>query len=293
MAAHIPTTITPLARALGLLSGTVALSLLVSPGTAAARSAEPPRARGEAHTTIHVLPASAADLSPLLEQHTRSGGGGGGGGGHAVPRGGGGSGGGSSGGGTGGAVPRTGGSTPSGGGSSGGSGGATTRSGSGSGSGDTAGTPPYSRPRDGQTATGTAVRRQPGDVPPVTDGGGHYPVYYPWGWGGIGVGAYYGWYDPWGWGDPYGGGAAAYGYDYDGAIKLKVKPRQADVYVDGYYAGAVDDFDGTFQKLKLEPGPHRIEIRLEGYETLSFEVRILPDKTLTYKGQLQKRENAN
>ena len=51
--------------------------------------------------------------------------------------------------------------------------------------------------------------------------------------------------------------------------------------MDGYYAGAVDDFDGTFQKLKLEPGPHRIEIRLEGYETLSFEVRILPDKTLT------------
>jgi len=138
------------------------------------------------------------------------------------------------------------------------------------------------------------VRRQPGNVPPVTDGGGHYPVYYPWGWGGIGVGAYYGWYDPWGWGDPYGGGAsAAYTYDYDGAIKLKVKPRQADVYVDGYYAGAVDDFDGTFQKLKLEPGPHRIEIRLQGYETLSFEVRILPDKTLTYKGQLQKRENAN
>ena len=125
--------------------------------------------------------------------------------------------------------------------------------------------------------------------------GGQYPIYYPWGWGGFGVGAYYGWYDPWGWSDPWGyGGAAASGYDdYNGALKLKVKPRQADVYVDGYYAGAVDDFDGTFQKLKLEPGPHRIEIRLEGFQTLSFEVRILPDKTVTYKGQLQKRESAN
>ena len=33
----------------------------------------------------------------------------------------------------------------------------------------------------------------------------------------------------------------------------------------------------------------RIEIRLEGYEPLSFEVRILPDKTITYKGDLRRR----
>ena len=54
---------------------------------------------------------------------------------------------------------------------------------------------PLLEPRSGGT---------PGDVPtqPI-DGGGYYPIYYPWGWGGIGVGAYYGGYDPWGWGDPY------------------------------------------------------------------------------------------
>ena len=70
-------------------------------------------------------------------------------------------------------------------------------------------------------------------------------------------------------------------------------PRQAEVLVDGYFAGAVDDFDGLFQQLRLEPGPHRIEIRLDGYEPLSFEVRILPDRTVTYKGTLQKRATAN
>ncbi|MGC4084121.1 MAG: PEGA domain-containing protein [Vicinamibacterales bacterium] len=50
----------------------------------------------------------------------------------------------------------------------------------------------------------------------------------------------------------------------------------------------MDDYDGAFQRLRLEPGPHRIEIRLDGYEPLSFEIRIQPDRTVTYKGELQK-----
>ena len=33
-----------------------------------------------------------------------------------------------------------------------------------------------------------------------------------------------------------------------------VSPRFADVYVDGYFAGRVDDYDGIFQALKLEAG---------------------------------------
>ncbi|MGC4084120.1 MAG: hypothetical protein QM736_18930 [Vicinamibacterales bacterium] len=58
------------------------------------------------------------------------------------------------------------------------------------------------------------------------------PGFYPWGWGGLGLGGYYGWYDPWGWYDPY-PPAGGYGYYADGALKLKVKPRQAEVFVDG------------------------------------------------------------
>lgn len=244
--------------------------------------------------------ASPAAMSPLLEQHTRRGGSGGGGsssgggGGQAVPRGGSsGSGGSSAGGSSGGS--RGGDSTAGGrsgsdqGASSGGSReGARTRDsgeGSRSGSGDT---PTYSRPRDGRPATGTAVQRQRGDGRPIIiDRGGYYPGWYPWGWGGIGLGGYYGYYDPWwGWYDPY-PPPIAYG-GYDGALRIKVKPRDAEVYVDGYYAGQVDDYDGMFQKLRLEPGPHRIEVRLEGYEPLTFEVRIQPDRTITYKGELQR-----
>ncbi|MFN7984320.1 MAG: PEGA domain-containing protein [Vicinamibacterales bacterium] len=88
------------------------------------------------------------------------------------------------------------------------------------------------------------------------------------------------------WGDPY----PAYSYyDHDGSLKLKVTPRQAEVYVDGYFAGAVDDYDGIFQQLRINPGPHRIEIRLDGYETLTFDVRIEPGRTITYKSEMRRR----
>jgi len=152
--------------------------------------------------------------------------------------------------------------------------------------------PGESRPRNGQPRTGTAVARR--SVPPASGGGttifvpgGYYGNYYPWGYGGFGLGGYYGGYsDPWYYGGPYQG--YSYRDGYDGQLRLKVKPRVAQVFVDGYFAGIVDDFDGVFQRLHIEPGPHRIEIRDDGYEPLSFEVRILPDRTVTYSGDLKR-----
>lgn len=158
-------------------------------------------------------------------------------------------------------------------------------------------TPTYSRPRQGQTATGRAVARRgapPSGGRPIIIDNVYYRGYYPWGYGGYGYGGYYGgYYDPWfyggGYGSPYGG----YGYPsyystgYEGSIRLKVKPRDASVFVDGYFAGQVDEFDGVFQRLRVEPGPHRIEVRADGYEPLSFEVRILPGRTVNYTGELR------
>ena len=74
----------------------------------------------------------------------------------------------------------------------------------------------------------------------------------------------------------------------EGALKLKIKPRQGEVYVDGYFVGVVDDFDGIFQRLHIESGAHRIEVRASGYETLEFDVRITPDHTTTYTGEMKK-----
>ncbi len=73
----------------------------------------------------------------------------------------------------------------------------------------------------------------------------------------------------------------------EGALKLKVEPKDAEVYVDGYSMGTVDDFDGTFQRMALQVGPHRVEIRAPGYQTITFDVRIEPNDTITYRGQLQ------
>ena len=42
----------------------------------------------------------------------------------------------------------------------------------------------------------------------------------------------------------YGGGYYRPWYDDLGSLRIEVKPREAQVYVDGYFAGLVDDFDG-------------------------------------------------
>ena len=76
-----------------------------------------------------------------------------------------------------------------------------------------------------------------------------------------------------------------YYFDYDSypthsSVRLLVDPSEAEVYVDGYYAGVVDDFDGIFQRLNLTPGSHDITLRLDGYETWSAEVYATPGDTL-------------
>jgi len=127
----------------------------------------------------------------------------------------------------------------------------------------------------------------------------YYRYYDPWGFGAFGLGYFY--YSPWAWGPGYssygfGYGApsgyyagphyAAGGFDV-GSVKLKVKPRDAEVFVDGYYAGVVDDFDGAWQSLKLDSGGHNIEIRKPGLETLRFDVHVQPERSITFRGDMK------
>ena len=58
------------------------------------------------------------------------------------------------------------------------------------------------------------------------------------------------------------------------------------MFVDGYYAGLVDDFDGRLQGLQLETGGYKVEIRKPGWESLTFDIRVTPDRTTTYKAEL-------
>jgi PEGA domain-containing protein len=185
--------------------------------------------------------------------------------------------------------------------------------------------PSWSRPRGDQPVTGTAVTRV---GPPPNHNGyygsgyyydpafyyngyygcgygcgygygfgyGYSPFYAPYGFGlgyglysGLGWNPYFG--DPFG-GDPYSAGYGGYSssryYQEQGNLKLKVKPRDAKVYVDGYFVGPVDEFDGSFQKLALNGGRHKVEIKADGYETAEFDVLISPDKTVTFQGELKR-----
>ncbi|HZM92402.1 MAG TPA: PEGA domain-containing protein [Vicinamibacterales bacterium] len=94
----------------------------------------------------------------------------------------------------------------------------------------------------------------------------HRPFYDP-AWG------------PWYWG-PY---AYAYPYPYDvygqANIRTEVNPKDTQVYVDGYYAGRVSDFDGAFKRLHVAPGGHSITFYREGFRTITQDVYARPDST--------------
>lgn len=79
-----------------------------------------------------------------------------------------------------------------------------------------------------------------------------------------------------------------HGYDV-GGIRLKIRPRDAYVFVDGYYAGLVDDFDGIFQSLRLGAGGHKIEIHMDGFEDLELDVHVQPGRTITLDEDLRRR----
>jgi hypothetical protein len=68
-----------------------------------------------------------------------------------------------------------------------------------------------------------------------------------------------------------------------GGLRITDAPRWARVFADGYYVGLVNDFDGIFQHLNLEAGPHRIEIEDDGYGAIAFDVYIRPGQTITYR----------
>jgi hypothetical protein len=96
----------------------------------------------------------------------------------------------------------------------------------------------------------------------------YYSAWGPWG--------YDSWYYPYAYAQyPY------YGYRYDdsASLRLQVNPKQTEVFVDGYFAGTVDDFDGVLQRLHIEPGDHDIELFLAGHRTYTQRVYLQPHKT--------------
>jgi PEGA domain len=96
----------------------------------------------------------------------------------------------------------------------------------------------------------------------------------------------FGWYGhPWGAWGPW----PAYGYyDATSSARIQGAPPQAEVYVDGYYAGIVDDFDGTFQRLRVPPGEHEVVIYLEGYRSTKQNILFRPRAGYKINASLEK-----
>jgi hypothetical protein len=83
----------------------------------------------------------------------------------------------------------------------------------------------------------------------------------------------------------------AEGYTYIGPeshLRLAITPREAMVYVDGYLAGIVDEFDGTFQRLHVAPGQHELVIYLEGYRTITQHLYLGPNATRKITEKMEK-----
>lgn len=85
----------------------------------------------------------------------------------------------------------------------------------------------------------------------------------------------YGWFPPFAHGRPY------------SSLRLQIAPRDTEVFVDGYYAGLVDDFDGAFQRLHLEPGQHTIQLYLTGHRTAEQRIYLQPGGTFRIRHTME------
>ena len=72
-----------------------------------------------------------------------------------------------------------------------------------------------------------------------------------------------------------------------GTLFLEIQPGNAQVFVDGYYAGTPNDLNAQHRGLVLEPAPHTINVSAPGYEPVTFDVRVAPNESLVFRQVLK------
>ena len=75
--------------------------------------------------------------------------------------------------------------------------------------------------------------------------------------------------------------------DVRGGLVLLTTPPSAQVFVDGFYVGLVEEFGASGRPMSIAAGAHRIDLRAPAYDTLSFSVMIEPNDILRYRGDMQ------
>jgi len=76
-------------------------------------------------------------------------------------------------------------------------------------------------------------------------------------------------------------------YEPSAELRTQVTPRDAEVYVDGYLTGTVDNFDGIFQRLRVPLGEHEITIYQEGYQPIRHKMLFRPFESYTIRETMQ------
>jgi hypothetical protein len=104
----------------------------------------------------------------------------------------------------------------------------------------------------------------------------YYPFFPPFYWG-------FGW-----WGPPFDPPYFYGPYESNSSARLQVTPRETEVYVDGYLAGTVDDFDGRSQRLRLDAGQHTIQLYLDGHRFVTQQVVFQPGETYRIRHTMER-----
>ena len=83
---------------------------------------------------------------------------------------------------------------------------------------------------------------------------------------------------PWGWYAPYYGpyGYGPYVYPNAGEVKLDTKEKDAEVFINGAYAGTA----GKLKSMWMRPGSYELEIRARGRDPYAERIYVVAGKTL-------------
>jgi len=71
-----------------------------------------------------------------------------------------------------------------------------------------------------------------------------------------------------------------------GGVTFDIQPTNAAVYVDGKYIGTVAEFSPQQPPLSLMLGRHHVDIRAEGFQTMSFDMDVVAGQVTPYQGAM-------
>jgi len=74
----------------------------------------------------------------------------------------------------------------------------------------------------------------------------------------------------------------------EGGLSFDITPADAQLFIDGTLVGTVGQFTPTSQPLGLTAGRHHVEVRAQGYQSMTFDVDIIAGQVIPYQGTMQR-----